>query len=170
MKRLSEAIARFIERRPWWLVIVAILLAAAAVPGITMLETETGFDALVSPNAKISQDNSRYEEQFGGEPITILLNGQLDDILSADNLAIMSEFEQEFSYDEHCCAVIGPTTLIHTAVEEAIKVSQAFQEQLAIAQEEAAIEARQAAAAMGLSELQQKEAAEQAQTEVLQRF
>ena len=170
MKRLSGAIARFIESRPWWLVVVAIVLAAAAVPGITMLETETGFDALVSSKAKISQDNSRYEEQFGGEPITILLNGQLDDILSADNLVIMSEFEQEFSYDEHCCAVIGPTTLIHTAVEEAIKVSQAFQEQIALAQEEAAREARQAAAAIGLNELQQEEAAQQARAEVLQSF
>ena len=74
MKRLSESIARFIEHRPWWLIIVAIVLAVAAVPGITMLETETGFDALVSSDAKISQDNSRYVEQFGGEPITILLN------------------------------------------------------------------------------------------------
>ena len=170
MKRLSEAIARFIERCPWWFIVIAVVLSVAAVPGITMLETETGFDALISSGAKISQDNSRYEEQFGGEPITILLNGQLDDILSADNLAIMSEFEQEFSYDERCCAVIAPTTLIHTAVEEAIKVSQAFQEQIALAQEEAAIEAKQAAAAIGLSELQQEEAAQQARAEVLQRF
>ena len=59
---------------------------------------------------------------------------------------------------------------MHTAVDEAIKVSQAFQEQLALAQEEAAIEARQAAAAIGLSELQQEEAAQQARIEVLQRF
>ena len=170
MKRLSEAIARFIERRPWWLVIVAIVLAAAAIPGITMLETETGFNALVSSNAKISQDNMRYEEKFGGEPITILLNGQLDDVFSAGNLVIMSQFEQEFSYNEHCCAVIGPTALIHMAIEEAIRASQAFQEQIALAQEEAATEARQAAASMGLSELQQEEAAQQARLEVLQRF
>jgi hydrophobe/amphiphile efflux-3 (HAE3) family protein len=170
LKRLSEAIARFIERRPWWLVIAAIVLAAAAIPGITMLETETGFDALISSNAKISQDNSRYEEQFGGEPITILLNGQIADVFSADNLAIMSQFEQEFSYDERCCAVIGPTTLIHTAIEEAIEANQAFQEQITLSQEEAAREARQAAAAIGLSELQQEEAAQQARLEVLQRF
>jgi len=170
VKRLSEAIARFIERRPWWLVIVAIVLAAAAIPGITMLETETGFNALVSSNAKISQDNTRYEEKFGGEPITILLNGQLDDVFSAGNLVIMSQFEQEFSYNEHCCAVIGPTALIHMAIEEAIRASQAFQEQIALAQDEAATEARQAAASMGLSELQQEEAAQQARLEVLQRF
>ena len=48
MKRSTEAIARFIERKPWWLVIVAIVLATAVIPGITMLKTETGFNALVS--------------------------------------------------------------------------------------------------------------------------
>ena len=170
MKRLSEALARFIERRPWWLVIVAAVLAAAAVPGITMLKMETGFSALVSSGSEISLDNSRYEEQFGGEPITVLLDGHLDDIFSTDNLSILSEFEQEFSYDERCCAVIGPTTLLKTAVEEAIQVRQVFQEQLALAQEAAATEARKAAIAMGLNELQQEQAAQRARAEVLQEF
>ncbi|MBA7485633.1 hypothetical protein ES707_21182 [subsurface metagenome] len=170
MKRLSEALARFIEHRPWWLVIVATVLAAAAVPGITMLKMETGFSALVSSGSEISLDNSRYEEQFGGEPITILLDGHLDDIFSTDNLSILSEFEQKFSYDERCCAVIGPTTLLKTAIEEAIQVRQAFQEQLALAQEAAATEARKAAIAMGLNELQQEQAAQRARAEVLQEF
>ena len=170
MKRLSEALARFIERRPWWLVIVAIVLAAAAVPGITMLKMETGFSALVSSGSEISLDNSRYEEQFGGEPITILLDGQLDGIFSIDNLSILSEFEQEFSQDERCCAVIGPITLLKTAIEEANQARQAFQEQLALAQDAAATEAREAAIAMGLNELQQEQAAQAARAEVLQRF
>lgn len=170
MKRLSEALARFIERRPWWLVIVAAVLAAAAVPGITMLKMETGFSALVSSGSEISLDNSRYEEQFGGEPITVLLDGQLDDIFSIDNLSILSEFEQEFSYDERCCAVIGPTTLLKTAIEEASYARQVFQEQLALAQEAAATEAREAAIAMGLNELQQEQAAQAARAEVLQEF
>jgi hypothetical protein len=142
----------------------------AAAPGITMLKTETGFNALVSPDSEISQDNSRYEEQFGGEPITILLEGKLDDIFSSENLVIMSDFEQEFSYDERCCAVIGPITLLKTAIEEANQARQAFQEQIALAQEAAAIEARQAAIAMGLNVLQQEQAAQQARAEVLQRF
>jgi len=135
-----------------------------------MLKTETGFNALVSSDSEISQDNSRYKEQFGGEPITILLEGQLDDIFSAENLAIMSDFEQEFSYDERYRAIIGPQTLLQTAIEEANQARQAFQEQIALAQEAAAIEAKQAAAAMGLSVLQQEQAAQQARAEVLQRF
>jgi FtsZ-binding cell division protein ZapB len=170
VKRLSESIARFIERRPWWFVIFAIVLIVAAAPGITMLKTETGFNALVSPDSEISQGNSRYEEQFGGEPITILLEGKLDDIFSTENLVIMSDFKQEFSYDERYCAVIGPITLLQMAIEEANQARQAFQEQITIAQEAAAMEARQAAAAMGLSVLQQEQAAQQARVEVLQGF
>ena len=108
MKRLSKALARFIERRSWWFIVIAILLSVAAVPGVTMLETETGFAAFVSPDAKISQDNSRYEAQFGGDPITILLTGQLDDIFSAGNLAILAEFEEKFAHDERYRAINSP--------------------------------------------------------------
>ena len=170
MKRLSQALARFIERRPWWFIIIAVLLSVAAVPGVTMLETETGFEALVSSDAKISQDNSRYEAQFGGDPITILLTGQLDDIFSAGNLAILADFEEKFAGDERYQAINNPLTLLQTAQEEAKQARQAFQEQVIFAQEEAAAQARKAAADMGLSDLQQEQAAEQARAEVLDRF
>jgi predicted RND superfamily exporter protein len=128
VKRLSKALARFIERRPWWIVILAIVLVAIAVPGITMLRTETGFNALVSPDSEISQDNSRYEAQFGGEPITILLSGQLDDTFSADNIAILFDFEREFSSDTRYRAITGPVNLLQIALEEADRTRQAFWE------------------------------------------
>ena len=168
MKRISEALARFIERYPWLFIIIVILISAAAVPGITLLKTDTGFNAFVSPDAKISQDNTRYQAQFGGEQITILLSGQLDDIFSTSNLATISKFEQEFSYDARYRAINSSLTLLQMAQQEAEKASLAFQEQITLAQEQAEAEARQAAAAMGLSELQQEQAAEQARTEVLQ--
>ncbi len=119
MKRLSEALARFIARRPWWLLIIVLLVSGAAVPGITMLKSETGFDALVSPSSEIAQTNSRYEEQFGAEPIAVLLEGQLEDIFSAGNLTILYQFEQEFSNDERFRAIISPLTLLQIAIEEA---------------------------------------------------
>lgn len=170
MKRLSEALARFIERRSWWLLLIVLLISAAAAPGINMLDSETGFDALVSPSSEIAQDNSRYEEQFGAEPIAVLLKGQLEDIFSGTNLAILYEFEQEFSNDGRYRSIISPLTLLQTAIEEANQTRQATQEQIAIAQETAAMEARQAAAAMGLSEAEQEQAAQQARAAVLQEF
>jgi len=170
MKRLPEALARFIERRPWWLVVAAVVLAAAAVPGITMLKTETGFNTLVSPGSSLSQDNSRYQEQFGAEPITVLLEGRLDDIFSTGNLEIMRVFVQEFSNDSRYRAVAGPLDILQAAVEEANSRQLALQEQIMLAQETAAVKAREIAAAQGLSEEQQAEAAELAQVGVIQEF
>ena len=146
------------------------MLSAAAVPGVTLLETETGFAALVSPDSKIARDNARYQEQFGGEPITILLSGPLDNIFSTQNLAILSDFEQEFSGDEWYRAINGPLTILQLAQQEAEQAMRAFEEQLALAQGQAAAEARAAAVAMGYGEAEQEMAAEQARAEVLQKF
>ncbi len=112
MTKISQALARFIERRPWLFIIIAVLLSAAAVPGITMLETETGFDALVSPEAKISQDDARYQEQFGGEPITVLIEGRLDDVFSAGNIGVLTEFERTMARDERFRGVSSPIGML----------------------------------------------------------
>jgi len=170
VKRVSEALARFIVRRHWWLVVLVIALSAAAIPGITMLERQSGFSTLVSSDSSISRDNARYEAQFGGEPITILLSGQFSDIFSTQNLAILAQFEEQFSSDGRYRTIMGPQTLLNTAAEEAKKARTVFLEQVVFAQEAAVAEARQAAATMGLSELQQEQAAQQARAEVLQRF
>ncbi|UCH43134.1 MAG: RND family transporter [Dehalococcoidales bacterium] len=170
MKRFSEALARLIERRPWWFVITAVVLIGAAVPGVTMLDSSTGFEALVSPNAKISQDNARYEEQFGADTIIVLLNGPVDGILSGENLMVLHDFEQEFSQDDRYRSVLSPLTLLQTAIYEANQAWQTLQEQIATAQEQAAAEARRLVAEMGLGEEQQELAAQQAREEVLKEF
>ena len=90
MKRITEALARFVLRRSWWLLLIVLLLSGAAIPGATMLTPDTGFDALVSSSSEIARDNARYEEKFGGDPITVLLEGDLDDIFSPANLAVLS--------------------------------------------------------------------------------
>jgi len=110
--RVSEALARFIERHPVWFITLAIIISAAAVPGISLLETETGFSALVSSDADISMDNSRYESAFGGEPFTVLLTGQTADILSPENLMVMAELEQYVTADERYCCLQSPLTLL----------------------------------------------------------
>jgi hydrophobe/amphiphile efflux-3 (HAE3) family protein len=170
MKRITEALARFVLRRSWWLMLLVLLLCGAAIPGATMLQPDTGFDALVSSSSTIAKDNARYEEKFGGEPITVLLTGSLDNIFSTANLAVLARFEQQFSADERYRSIISPLTVLEAAVDKANQQRQAFQQQLALAQEAAATQAREAAAAMGLSEAEQEQAAQQAMAEVLAEF
>ncbi|MDD5402709.1 MAG: hydrophobe/amphiphile efflux-3 (HAE3) family transporter [Dehalococcoidales bacterium] len=112
IRKISEALAKFIERHPKWFITIALILTAAAIPGITMLETETGFAALVSEKADISVNNARYEAEFGGEPFTILLTGTTEDILSPVNLGRMANLEQYLLSDERYCCVTSPLSLL----------------------------------------------------------
>ena len=131
MKRIPEIMARFIVRRPWWLIVVALVLSAVAVPGITMLETNSGMDTLISPRSQVYRDNELYEQQFGRSPITVLLTGNLADIFSTDNLTILSQFEQDFSRDPRYRSIFSPVTVLQRAAEEASQMKQALEAEIA---------------------------------------
>ena len=118
MKRISGLLGRFIQRHPWWFIIVFILLSAAAVPGIFMLETNTGFDSFVSPDAKIFRDTARYEEQFGGDAITVLLTGQLDNIFSNENREILAQFHEIISRNELYISVNSPLPILQAIIDQ----------------------------------------------------
>ena len=169
-KKIPEKLALFIRRRAWWLVAVIVVLSAALAPGIALMETESGFGALVSSDSQIFQDNARYEEQFGAESITILLSGQVDAIFSAGNLVILNDFEQEFSQDERYRYILSPVTILQLAAADIIQARQALEAEITLAQETAEQQARQAAIAQGLSLAEQEQAAEQAKAQVLQKF
>jgi len=118
MKRFSAILARFIRRWPWLIIILAVLMSAAAVPGVTMLEKDTGFNAFISPDAPIAQDNYRYQAEFGGDSIAVLLTGQLDDIFSVYNLRILSDFQQAIVRDDRYISLAGPLSVFEAAWEE----------------------------------------------------
>ncbi|MBN2074741.1 MAG: RND family transporter [Dehalococcoidales bacterium] len=170
MSKISEKFARFIERHPFWFIIIAVIITAAAVPGLTLLETETGFSALVSKDAEISVSNARYQDQFGGESINVMFTGQLDELVSSQNLASLAQLEQKLSEDDTYISINSPLDVFRLAVSEAIQEIETTRQQIAGAQEKAAEEATAAAAATGLNEAQQEAAAEQARAEVLTRL
>ncbi|MEJ2740157.1 MAG: MMPL family transporter [Dehalococcoidia bacterium] len=170
MRSISEKLARFIERHPLWYVIIAVIITAAAIPGLTMLKTETGFSALISKDADISINNARYQEQFGGESINVLFTGQLDNLFSTQNLAALAQFEQIVSDDDTFIAINSPLDILRLAVSEAKQKIETISQQITNAQEQAVEEATAAAAAAGLNEAQQETAAEQARAEVLARL
>ena len=170
MKKLSEKLARFIERHPLWYVIIAIVITAAAVPGLTMLKTETGFSALVSPDADISVNNARYQEQFGGESINVMFTGEPEQLFATQNLASLSQFVQTLALDDTYISINSPLDILWLAVAETKQEIEGVRQQIILVQEQAAEEASTAAAAAGLNEAQQEAAAEQAREEVLARM
>ncbi len=170
MRSISKKLARFIQHHPFWYMAIAVIITAAAVPGLTMLKTETGFSALVSEDADISVNNARYQEQFGGESINVLFTGHLDDLFSTQTLAALAQFEQIVSDDDTFISINSPLIVLRLAVAEAKQKTETISRQITDAQEQAAEEAIAAAAAAGLNKAQQEAAAEQARAEVLARL
>jgi len=118
MKKVSAALGRFISRWPWLIIILVVLISAAAVPGVTMLEKDTGFNAFISPDDKIARDNARYQAEFGGETVVILLTGQLEDIFTAQNLGVLAELERSIYLDERYISVYSPVSVLRATWEE----------------------------------------------------
>ncbi len=112
IKRISNILARFIVRRSQWLIALALIITAAAIPGITMLETETGFSALVADDADISVNNNRYGQEFGGESFTIMMTGSQEDILSAANFEKMARLADFLESDSRDLGVTSPLSLL----------------------------------------------------------
>jgi len=110
--KVTEAIAGFIIRNSLCFIIAAIVITGAAVPGLTLLRTETGFEALISTDSKIYRDNVRFEAAFGAEPVTVLLSGEISEVLAEDNLAVIAEFEDYILGDERFRNIVSPVSLL----------------------------------------------------------
>jgi hydrophobe/amphiphile efflux-3 (HAE3) family protein len=118
MKRISNVIGRFIHRWPWLIIIVVMTVSATAVPGVTRLETDTGFTSFISPDTPIAQANARYQAEFGGQTIGVLITGQIDDVFTAYNLEILADLEQFVSQDTRYLSIYGPISVFEAAWEE----------------------------------------------------
>ncbi|HEX7474343.1 MAG TPA: hypothetical protein VF318_00115, partial [Dehalococcoidales bacterium] len=169
MKNIINSLTRVVERIPRWVILAVIILSLAAIPGTILLKTDSSINSLVSPNSTVFKDSQRYAAEFGGDPVTIILSGHLQDIFSNGNLARLNQFEQEFPAT-HDCYIAGPVTLLNQAIQLAVLTQQNLQSQIAQAQQDAAQTARQQAIAAGLSAADQERAAEQAQAQVLLQF
>ena len=169
MNRLLNNLSKLVERRPKWIILVLIILTLAVIPGTLLLKTDSSLGPLTSPKSTVNLDTQRFQVEFGGNPITVILNGKISDIFSTANLAALNTFEKEFPVNNQCY-IISPLTVINQAIQQTTLTKQNQQTQIAQAQEAAAQAAIQQAKAAGLDEAAQNQAAEQAMNQVLQQF
>ncbi|MFO8101198.1 MAG: hydrophobe/amphiphile efflux-3 (HAE3) family transporter [Dehalococcoidia bacterium] len=129
IKNIPLLLARFIERRSWWLIIVAVIITAVLVPGLTQLKQETGMNTMLSPDKEVFQDTHFYYERFGSESNAILLEGDLEDIFSTETLLLLDEMERELldSHENEIHSLVGPVSVLKLAAEEAGKMGFSFE-------------------------------------------
>jgi hypothetical protein len=171
MKRPAAVLAATVRRHPVALVTATISVALALSLGIPRLQFRTGQDTLLDPNSKIARDNTRYQAQFGGDPMLVLFSTPPDgpgikQLFTPENRATMARLKQDLDASGNYQSVLTPLLILEfakTQIEQRM-VSQPLK--LAADEQAAMASARTSAAARGDSAAQQDAAAEAARQKV----
>ena len=118
MQRAAHKVAVFLQRHSILFIVLVVVLIAGAVPGVSRIGINTGFDTFISSRSQAFQDYTKYKQEFGGEPIIILLKGNVEQILTYDNLQVMADLEEEVANDPRFRGIISPVTFLEPVLNE----------------------------------------------------
>jgi predicted RND superfamily exporter protein len=79
-------VAAWAARRARPLIAVSAVLAIVAAVGATQLPTDAGVDTLVDPDSPTAEATEQVREDFGEEPVVVLVKGELPQLVLSDNL------------------------------------------------------------------------------------
>ncbi|HSS41979.1 MAG TPA: MMPL family transporter [Solirubrobacterales bacterium] len=83
---LFGRVAAWAARHARPLVALTALVAVVAAVGATQLPTDAGVDTLADPDSATAQATHQVREEFGEEPIVVLVKGELPELLLTDDL------------------------------------------------------------------------------------
>ncbi|MDI6856832.1 MAG: hydrophobe/amphiphile efflux-3 (HAE3) family transporter [Dehalococcoidia bacterium] len=170
MRRVWLPLTAVISRYHLPVVVAAVIATIILALGIPRIHFKTGQDTLLPANSKVYQDNLRYQNQFGGDPMLVLFEGDVLRLFEPSNLSKLEELEGSINADSRYFSVVSPLTVVQTGLEQMTLQQEIAVRQLAERQEEAAAQARNEAAAAGASLAEQEAAADAARAQVAQEF
>ncbi len=189
---MRNALARIAGRaveRPTPVIFAAVLLTLIGAVAALRLQADRSPDSLVDRGSSAYAETQRFYEEFGDEPVEILVKGDLRQVLATDNLVRLLALESCLSgkapggqeagsqpTPPTCAAisrldpsavVFGPATFLNQFALQASELLTQQQEAAVVRGQEAAIEAARQAKNAGLSAAEQQPAAQAAFQEVL---
>ncbi len=193
--RFFERIAGAAVRWPWLLIAPIVLLAGAGTFAATRLDTDAGTDTLVSKGSSEYKATQDFHQDFGDEPVIVLVKEDLRKLVLTKDLEPLFELEECFAGGTQLAkslphrkrqplppvcdeiaklrpshSVFGPATFLYLSVAG---IQQALQGQIGGAGQAAQLAGRRAARAAaksGASTAEQQQAANAAAQQVLSRF
>jgi predicted RND superfamily exporter protein len=188
MRNWFAGVAGWSVRNPLPVVAATVLLTLAGVIGALRLESDAATDTLVDRGSETFEGTERFRDQFGDDPVVILVEGQLEDLVLTDNLGRLLGLEGCLSgrvpegqkpATETCGeiadldptqVVFGPATFLNQAAIQAEELLSGQSEAALQRARQAAAEAARRARQQGLPESEQRAAALAAGQQVLAQF
>ncbi|MBI5288451.1 MAG: MMPL family transporter [Chloroflexi bacterium] len=174
MDRFAHILASLVRRQPVLLVTATMLAALALSFGIPRLKFETGQDSLLDPSTKVMRDNTRYQQEFGGDYLIVLFEtplcsgGQpgcerprITQLFTARNREELARLGADLEATGDYHSIISPLDILQFAQVQ-IQTRMVTQPQTLAADEQTAMDEARAASAARDESPEQQEAAAQA--------
>ncbi len=193
--RIQNLLARIAGRaveRPTPVIVAAVLLTLIGAVAALRLQADRSPDSLVDRGSGTYAATERFYEEFGDEPVEILVKGDLDQLLLTDNLGRLLALEGclsgqapggQVASDQPAppvCAAIarldpsavvfGPATFLNQFAIQASKLLNQQQQAARARARQAGLQAARQAKKAGLSAAEQQQAGLAAAQQVLLRF
>lgn len=118
MGKLFYKIGERIEKTPIKTLLVFILIFAVMIAGAINVYMATGNDTLVDSKNDAYIQNYIMEENFGGEAIMVLFQGEKDKLLDVDNLEKMWNVEKRLNYNEDIFSIMSPSSIVNQIADK----------------------------------------------------
>jgi uncharacterized protein len=160
VNRLWDRLAGLVRSHYRWILVSAALATVGLSFGLPRIHFKTGQDTFLESGSKVYQDNLHYQSTFGGDPMLVLFEGDVLELLSPPNVDTLRDVEQELSADPRYFSVVSPLTILELGIEQIKLQRENAVAQMAGLRAEAEAMARQGVVATGGSPQAQDEAAQ----------
>ena len=110
------AVARFLSKRTFVTIALAIAVTLGMGFGLRQLDFSTGQNSYIDPSSKAAKDNERYQSLFGGESMVVLFTVDqgktIADLFTPANVAQLIEVDSTLRNSSAVHSVVSPVTLL----------------------------------------------------------
>lgn len=118
MNKIFSKIGSRIEKTPFKTLFITIIIFALMIVGAIKVNMATGSETLVKTSNEAYISNYAMEEEFGGDAIMVLLEGDQEDLLDLDNMKKMLNVEERLKYNEGIFTLMSPASIVHQITDK----------------------------------------------------
>ena len=111
--KLFKIIGNRIEKTPFKVLLLTIVIFAILIAGAVKVNMATGSETLVDVKGDAYISNKLMEENFGGDSILVLFEGEKQNLLSIENIEKMWNIEQRFKYEDKIFSFMSTASIVH---------------------------------------------------------
>lgn len=170
MKRFFSSVGQVLFNRSSIIIAMVLVLTGVMIYGATKIEVKTSMDMMVSPDGDFYKNTIRYQDEFGGEMLLLMLSGDKDKLFSGKNLETMNELQTEIEDISNIKTVMSPISFVDMSASQIKSQQSEMETQIKNSIEQAMKQAAKEAAEKGATQEQQQQAANQAKMMIEQKI